>query len=52
MMQYALLLGTYLLLMLTGSLTVAGETFKCDGNNGGDDNRVFIGGKNSEWPRR
>lgn len=28
-MQYALLLGTYLLLMLTGSLTVAGETFKC-----------------------
>lgn len=29
MMQYALLLGTYLLLMLTGSLPVAGETFKC-----------------------
>ena len=29
MMQYALLLGTYLLLMLTGSLTVAGQKFKC-----------------------
>lgn len=34
MMQYALLLGTYLLLMLTGSLTVAGETFKCQVRTG------------------